>query len=360
MHPAAAVTFQELNPAKMANLFRQQLQLCKVAPGETVLCISDLTTRREFIQATFAAAEDLGADAYEMCVNSIPSWTRVGIATVGKCKGSLDAAKAADLILIFHVPFFTKWLKDVREAGTRVLIVVDAPDDLEQAMSPPGLKEALKHAEARLTSTREVRVISEAGTDFTYRTGEYPVMSQWGYADEPGHVDHWGAGHVHTFPNEGSANGKVVFQPGDIIILPYSRFVHDRVELDVRDGFIREIKGELDAKLMRDWLDSHKTGPEDLDPYAISHLGWGMNPQAQWHYMALHGDESERQRGNARTFPGNFLFSTGPNSQGGGKRTTRGHYDVPMRDCTVILDNDVVIEKGKLVDPKMIVQPVAR
>mgnify|MGYP003423839688 CR=1 FL=1 len=38
---------------------------------------------------------------------------------------------------------------------------------------------------------------------------------------------------------------------------------------------------------------------------------------------------------------GNFLFSTGPNSQGGGKRNTRGHYDVPMRDCTVTLDNQV-------------------
>jgi 2,5-dihydroxypyridine 5,6-dioxygenase len=36
-------------------------------------------------------------------------------------------------------------------------------------------------------------------------------MSQWGYADEPGHFDHWGAGHVHTFPNEGTANGTVVF-----------------------------------------------------------------------------------------------------------------------------------------------------
>ncbi len=57
----------------------------------------------------------------------------------------------------------------------------------------------------------------------------------------------------------------------------------------------------------------------------------------------------------ARTFPGNFLFSTGPNTQGGGKRNTKGHYDVPMRDCTVMLDNNVVIERGRFVDEKMIV-----
>jgi 2,5-dihydroxypyridine 5,6-dioxygenase len=359
MQPAAT-RFQEINPAKLANLFRQQLQLCKVVSGETIMCISDLSTRREFIGATFAAADDLGADVYEMCVNSVPSWTRVGIPTVGKCKGTIDAAKAADLIVIFHVPLFTKWLKEVRETGTRVLMVVDAPDDLEEAMSPPGLKEAVKHAETRYQKTREVRVVSDAGTDFTYSCGEYPVMSQWGYADEKGHFDHWGAGHIHTFPNEGSSNGKVVFQPGDIVIVPYCRYVHDHVELDIRDGFIHEVRGGLDAKLMRDWLDSQKTGPDDMDPYAISHLGWGMNPQAQWHYLALNGDEPERQRGNTRTFPGNFLFSTGPNTQGGGKRATRGHYDVPMRDCTVMLDNDVIIDKGRLVDPKMIVERVSR
>jgi 2,5-dihydroxypyridine 5,6-dioxygenase len=85
-----------------------------------------------------------------------------------------------------------------------------------------------------------------------------------------------------------------------------------------------------------------------------------MNPQARWYWMGLNGDEPERNRAAARVFPGNFLFSTGPNTQGGGKRTTRGHYDVPMRDCTVMLDNKVVIEKGKLVDPKMIVAREAR
>jgi len=31
---------------------------------------------------------------------------------------------------------------------------------------------------------------------------------------------------------------------------------------------------------------------------------------------------------------------------------------VPMRDCTVQLDNDTIIERGKVVDSKMIVQRV--
>jgi 2,5-dihydroxypyridine 5,6-dioxygenase len=257
------------------------------------------------------------------------------------------------------VPLFTKWLKEVMDTGTRVLMIIDAPDDLEQLMAPPDLKSALKYAEERYRKTREVRVVSEAGTDFTYGCGEYPVMVQWGYADEPGHFDHWGAGHIHTFPNEGSAKGVVVIQPGDIIILPYCRYVQDPIRLEIEDGFITKLEGGLDAKLMRDWLDDGKANAGDRDPYAISHLGWGLNPQARWYGLAMNGDAPERHRASARVFAGNFLFSTGPNSQGGGKRTTRGHYDVPMRDCTVMLDNEVIIDKGQVTDPKMRVERVA-
>src|ERR1700738_2976284 len=72
------------------------------------------------------------------------------------------------------------------------------------------------------------------------------------------------------------------------------------------------------------------------------------------------GAYPNRHHAGARCFAGNFLFSTGPNSQGGGKRATKGHYDVPMRDCTVVLDNDIIIDRGKFADDKMQVAYVPR
>jgi len=351
---------QELNPARLTALFRRQLELCKLAPGETLAVVTDLTTRREYVQAAFAAAEMLKADVYEMLVSSTPSWTKVGVPTIGQCKGTLEALSAADMILIFHIPLFTKWLKTVRDGGTRVLMVHDAPDDLEELMAPPGLKEAVKYSEALYRRTRKARVTRPGGTDITWDCGEYPVMAQWGYADEPGHFDLWGAGLIHTFPNEGSAEGTVVLEPGDIVILPYCRYVVDPVALRVSGGHIVDVAGGLDAKLMRDWLDDAKTGPDDRDPYAVSHLGWGLNPQARWYGIGLYGDAPERSRAAARVFAGNFLFSTGPNTQGGGKRSTKGHYDVPMRDCTLELDGQTIISNGRIVDPQMQVRRVAR
>ncbi|HEU4352477.1 MAG TPA: hypothetical protein VFR66_11450, partial [Burkholderiales bacterium] len=155
---------QELNPAKLALLYRREFEMCQVKRGETIVAVSDLATRREYVQAAFAAADDLGADIYELCVNSLPSWTKVGVPTIGKCKGTLEAVSAADLVVIFHVPLFTKWLKQVMDRGVRVLMIIDAPDDLEQLMSPPGLKEACKHAESLYRKSKRVRVTSDAGT----------------------------------------------------------------------------------------------------------------------------------------------------------------------------------------------------
>jgi len=356
----SAIRTQEINPARLTGLFRKQFDLCRVGAGQTVAVVSDLGTRREYVQAAFAAAEETGFDIYEMCVNAIPGWTSVGVPTIGKCKGTLEALCAADMILIFHVPLFSKWLREVQGKGVRVQMVIDAPDDLYQLQSPPGLKEAILHAQSLYRQTQEVRVTSSSGTDLTYRCGEYPVMSQYGMADEPGRFDHWGVGLLHTFPNEGSSHGRVVFAPGDIVILPYCRYVADPVTLTVREGHVVNIEGGLDAKLMRDWLADGKSADDDRDPYAVSHLGWGMNPQALWYGIALNGDEPEVSRAAARTFPGNFLFSTGPNSQGGGKRTTRGHYDVPMRDCSIELDGRVVVKDGRIVDEAMRVARVKR
>lgn len=355
----AGTRSQELNPAKLAMLFKKQFELCKVTPGQTVALVSDLGTRREYIQAAFAAADEIGFDVYEMCVNMIPGWTKVGVPTIGKCKGTLEALMQCDMIMIFHVPLFAKWLKQVMNNGVRVQMIIDAPDDLEQLQSPPGLKEAVLHATRLYENTKNIRVTSKAGTDFTYSRGEYPVMYQYGMADEPGRFDHWGVGLIHTFPNEGSSRGKVVIMPGDIVILPYCRYVVDPIHLDIEDGHVVSIGGGVDATLMREWLKRGEEFAGDKDPYAVSHLGWGLNPQCRWDAIALYGDAPERHRASARCFPGNFLFSTGPNSQGGGKRTTRGHYDVPMRECTVELDGKVVVEEGRLVDPAMIV-PAAR
>jgi 2,5-dihydroxypyridine 5,6-dioxygenase len=59
----AAVQPAEINPANLAILFQRELELCRVKSGETIALVSDLGTRREYIQSAFAAAGPRSASA---------------------------------------------------------------------------------------------------------------------------------------------------------------------------------------------------------------------------------------------------------------------------------------------------------
>jgi len=47
-----------------------------------------------------------------------------------------------------------------------------------------------------------------------------------------------------------------------------------------------------------------------------------------------------------RAFAGNFLYSTGANEVAG--RHTLGHFDLPMKSCSVSLDDVPVVDAGEL------------
>ena len=99
----------------------------------------------------------------------------------------------------------------------------------------------------------------------------------------------------------------------------------------------------LDAELMKEALSVWG----QKEAYAISHVGWGMNHQARWVSMA-HYDKGDHNGTEQRVFAGNFLFSTGANEIAG--RYTQGHFDIPMRGCSVSLDGEPVVIDGKLVE----------
>jgi len=60
-------------------------------------------------------------------------------------------------------------------------------------------------------------------------------------------------------------------------------------------------------------------------------------------------DKAQIEGQDGRAFYGNFLFSTGPNIHGGGKRSTPCHFDIPMRNCSVFLDGEPIVSKGDVV-----------
>ena len=100
----------------------------------------------------------------------------------------------------------------------------------------------------------------------------------------------------------------------------------------------------LDADLMRSYYD----GWNDPNAYAISHVGWGLNPNARWDALTMY-DKQQVNCTELRAFAGNFLISTGANEFA--KRYTSCHFDLPMRNCNIKLDNQLIVNSGKLVGP---------
>ena len=73
-------------------------------------------------------------------------------------------------------------------------------------------------------------------------------------------------------------------------------------------------------------------------------------------HLALY-DKRELWGTEPRAFAGNFLYSCGANEVAG--RFTAGHFDLPMRKCSVSLDDIPVVLEGRLLDGSPVSQPPA-
>ena len=130
--------------------------------------------------------------------------------------------------------------------------------------------------------------------------------------------------------------------PGDVN-LTFKRYLERPVTLRIADDHIEDIVGQgLDADLMRAYIAAWG----DRAAYAVSHVGYGLNPAARWDSMALL-DKRDFNGTELRAFAGNFLYSTGANETAG--RYTAGHFDLPLRGCTVTLDDVPVVREGVVV-----------
>ncbi len=156
--------------------------------------------------------------------------------------------------------------------------------------------------------------------------------------------DHWPSGFALTWPNEGGTQGRIVLDRGDVL-LPMKCYITEPIEIVVRDGFARSIKGGMHAELLAEYMATFN----DPEAYAISHIGWGLQPRAHWSALAQYDREATIGM-DARAFEGNFLFSLGPNNEAGGNRTTACHIDIPMRRCTVALDGEAMVINGVVQD----------
>jgi 2,5-dihydroxypyridine 5,6-dioxygenase len=331
----------------LTELFIEQYRLCKLQPSEMVGVVCELGKKTEYVEAAVAAARSIGAGVLVLTASSLSAPALPPYGAQGREIPALLAG-AGECDLIIDVTVGGLIHSDVRtriiDRGGRMLFVAEPAEVLQRLMGSSAVREKVDHAASLIKRGSEMRVTSAAGTDVTVDISgpDLPITRQWGFVDEPARWDHWPSGFVACFPHDRTAQGRIVLQPGDVL-LPWCRYVQDRVELEIRDGYIRSIEGGIDAWVLKDYFSKW----DDPEVYALSHMGWGVLPQASWSALAVYEPRSLYGQ-ELRSAAGNFMWSTGSNRFA--KRETPAHLDIPMRDCTVEIDGVTVVRQGRVLD----------
>ena len=335
---------------KWIDLFAEVFGRCKVAAGDVCAVLSESQSRALNVQLAELALARLGARPFHVVVptprQSAPVPVRstgasAALQGLGPAIGALAGSVfVADCTLegLMHAAELPQILK----GGARVLYVSNEhPDVLERLAPSPADEQKVRAGMRLLREGKTMKVSSPAGTRLEVKVEGARVGGVWGYTEKPGTLSHWPGGLCLCFPKAGSVNGTLVMAPGDLN-LTFKRYLESKVILEIANDYVTRIEGEsLDAELMRD----HYAAWGDREAYAVSHAGWGTNARARWDALVMY-DRRDVNGTEQRACAGNFLYSTGANEVAG--RHTLGHFDLPLRHCSIELDGRPVVIDGKL------------
>ena len=330
--------------------FVEVLQRCGVQRGDSCAVLAESLSRPVLPQLAALALQQIGAKHFNITLPTQVPGAPVPVRSTGAStalvgQGAVVQALARCVLVVdctVEGLQHAAELPQILAGGARVLVVSNEhPEILERCLPRAEDEAQARDAMRRLKAASRMQVTSAAGSDLSIDLGGARVGGVWGFTSKPGTLTHWPGGLVLAFPAAGCVNGSLVLDRGDIN-LTFKRYLQDPVRLVIEDDHVTEIIGaSTDAEMMRGYFAAWG----ERAAYAVSHVGWGLNRRARWDAMTFY-DRSDFNGTELRAFAGNFLYSTGANEVAG--RHTLGHFDLPLRGCTVELDGQPVVRDGAL------------
>lgn len=338
--------------AKWIDTFEAAFQLCKVSPGDDVAILSETQSRPLNVHLAELALLRMGAHVFHVTmptpklVDPVPVRSTGSSVAIGGSRPVIEALKHASLIAdltvegLMHAPE----TPEILGAGARILYISNEHPELLERLAPDAnLIPRVQKGRAMLAAAQVMHVTSPAGTDLSIGLEGARIGGNLGAVFEPSTLATWPGGICSFFPAHGSVNGKLVLAEGDIN-LTFKRYLEKPVTLVMEKDYVTSVEGTgLDADLAR----AYYAAWGDKEAYGTSHAGWGMNENARWESLMMY-DKGENNGIEQRAFAGNFLFSTGANPFA--DRHTNGHFDLPVRNCTIKLDGTPVVVDGQLIE----------
>ncbi len=175
----------------------------------------------------------------------------------------------------------------------------------------------------------EIHITTAVGTDLRAPIAGEEVIIECGFATEPGQEAAFSDGEVSQMPRVNTANGVLVIDgPVAHIGKPDSP-----ITLKIENGRVVDVSGACrQADELRDIIAKIK------DADNIAEIGIGLNGSCR-----RNGDFEEEKKGR-----GNIHVAIGDNVFYGGDVRCAVHMDMVIYHPTVTLDNQVVVDDGKI------------
>ena len=331
--------------------FLELVQLCKIKKDEKIIVLTETISRDINFQLLETALKQANLTFTHIDILTKPYKLEPIIKSTG-ASNILDGEnqyisklKKSDIIFDLSKEglMHSKQTKEILSNGTRIMNISDEhPEILSRLKPEKKLKKLVKDAVSKCRNASYMRITSDAGSDLKINMLKTNTVGVWGWTDRPGTLAHWPGGLVVSFPNSSCVNGRLVFQSGDIN-LTFKKYFDTEVVFDIENDFITKISGNgSDKKLIEKYLNSFG----DKNAYATSHVGWGLNNKSRYEALTMY-DKSDLNGTELRALSGCFLYSIGANEFA--NRYTDGHFDLPMMDCTIYLDDEMVVNKGEVI-----------
>jgi len=334
------ITSNPMISVELISLFKHQLSASNLKPHEMCLIITDTAFNPVVADACFGAADDLGAEAIKLVIpygKPIP-------------KKSLRAAMLeADLIVYptTHTLHYSDEMREFLSKGGRAMMAVQPLHAMDRLRADEAVIRRAKVGAAYLEKGKTIHITSPYGTDLTMEKNGRPALATYGVADEPGHLDFWGGGMVQTAQLEGTMEGTLVLNTGDLIFM-LARYIEHPVEIVFKEGRIVEIKGNhLDAFMLRHYLHTFN----DEKALMAGHMAWGVDRRAEWLSQSIQYSDPGSSAADSESYYGNIQIEIGSNDDVAfkGKNRSKNHLGLCCLDSSLTLDGTKIIEQGKFV-----------
>lgn len=307
------------------------IQVCAgVKPGEQVLLVTELSR--------YSIAQALAAEAYRVGAEPVVCIMEPRGQDSAEPPKEIAAAMASSDVFISVVGksiTHTQAVKNAVAAGSRGLVLTQFTEEMMIRGGIEGDFEALKPiciGMARgMAGAEKIVLTSPSGTHLEYsargRRGNhlYCMVENGQFSTLP-------TVEANVSPLEGTANG-IIVADGSI---PYIGIgvLEEPVTLRVENGRVVDISGGRQAKMLADDL----RAKNDPNVYNIAEHGVGLNPKCSFCGFML---EDEGVFGSCHIGIGTSITL-------GGNVKASCHYDVIMKNGTIVADGKTLMENGEV------------